>query len=109
MSYDSASLTTPDIKWLGVRPSDLDKYKVRPCRARIKRHFQVAMLALYSSLHSRRLSLLCVTLQIPEQCRLPMTANDIKMGQELMAEDFIKANPAWVKVRASSDFSSMLA
>ena len=25
----SASLTTPDIKWLGVRPSDLDKYKVR--------------------------------------------------------------------------------
>jgi DNA topoisomerase VI subunit A len=29
MSYDSASLTTPDIKWLGVRPSDLDKYQVR--------------------------------------------------------------------------------
>ena len=28
MSYDSASLTTPDIKWLGVRPSDLNKYKV---------------------------------------------------------------------------------
>jgi len=27
MSYDSASLTTSDIKWLGVRPSDLDKYK----------------------------------------------------------------------------------
>jgi meiotic recombination protein SPO11 len=62
MSYDSASLTTPDIKWLGVRPSDLDKYK------------------------------------IPEQCRLPMTPNDIKTGQELMAEDFIRANPAWLKV-----------
>lgn len=30
MSYDSASLTTPDIKWLGVRPSDLNKYKVGP-------------------------------------------------------------------------------
>ena len=29
MSYDSAGLTTPDIKWLGVRPSDLDKYSVR--------------------------------------------------------------------------------
>jgi meiotic recombination protein SPO11 len=28
ISYDSASLTTPDIKWLGVRPSDLDKYKI---------------------------------------------------------------------------------
>lgn len=26
MSYDSASLTTPDIKWLGLRPSDLNKY-----------------------------------------------------------------------------------
>lgn len=26
MSYDSASLTTPNIKWLGLRPSDLDKY-----------------------------------------------------------------------------------
>lgn len=61
MSYDSASLTTPDIKWLGVRPSDLDRYK------------------------------------IPAQCRLPMTPNDIKTGKELMEEDFIKANPAWLK------------
>ena len=25
MSYDAINLTTPDIKWLGVRPSDLDK------------------------------------------------------------------------------------
>jgi meiotic recombination protein SPO11 len=33
MSYDSASLTTPDIKWLGVRPSDLDRYKIpQQCR-----------------------------------------------------------------------------
>ena len=33
MSYDSASLTTPDIKWLGVRPSDLNKYKIpEQCR-----------------------------------------------------------------------------
>ncbi|EFJ11873.1 hypothetical protein SELMODRAFT_125304 [Selaginella moellendorffii] len=33
MSYDSASLTTPDIKWLGVRPSDLDKYRIpQQCR-----------------------------------------------------------------------------
>ncbi|KAL7558564.1 hypothetical protein ACA910_013090 [Epithemia clementina (nom. ined.)] len=28
MSYDSASLTTPDIFWLGLRPSDLDKYQL---------------------------------------------------------------------------------
>ena len=34
MSYDSASLTTPDIKWLGVRPSDLKKYKI-PARCRL--------------------------------------------------------------------------
>ena len=27
MSYDSASLTTPDIKWLGLRPSDLNKWE----------------------------------------------------------------------------------
>ncbi|GMY14672.1 DNA topoisomerase 6 subunit A [Fagus crenata] len=61
MSYDSANLTTPDIKWLGIRPSDLDKYK------------------------------------IPEQCRLPMTEQDIKTGKDLLEEDFVKKNPAWVE------------
>ncbi|RVW39677.1 DNA topoisomerase 6 subunit A [Vitis vinifera] len=57
MSYDSANLTTPDIKWLGIRPSDLDKYS------------------------------------IPEQCRLPMTEQDIKTGKDLLEEDFVKKNP----------------
>lgn len=61
MSYDSSNLTTPDIKWLGVRPSDLNRFN------------------------------------IPQQCRLPMTDDDIKMGKKLMEEDFIKANPEWVK------------
>jgi len=28
LSYESQFLVTPDIKWLGVRPSDLDKYQV---------------------------------------------------------------------------------
>lgn len=33
MSYDSANLTTPDIKWLGVRPSDLEKFSIpEQCR-----------------------------------------------------------------------------
>mmetsp|Transcript_23331 Transcript_23331/g.73006 ORF Transcript_23331/g.73006 Transcript_23331/m.73006 type:complete len:421 (+) Transcript_23331:222-1484(+) len=33
MSYDSYNLTTPDIKWLGVRPSDLDRFKIpEQCR-----------------------------------------------------------------------------
>ncbi|KAK9798157.1 hypothetical protein WJX73_001152 [Symbiochloris irregularis] len=61
MSYDSSNLTTPDVKWLGVRPSDLDRFN------------------------------------IPQQCRLPMTEEDIKTGKKLMEEDFIKANPEWVK------------
>jgi hypothetical protein len=61
MSYDSASLTTPDIKWLGLRPSDLDRY------------------------------------DLPDQCRLDMTENDIKTGKEMMKEDFIQKNPEWMK------------
>jgi len=61
MSYDSASLTTPNIMWLGLRPSDLDKY------------------------------------DLPEQCRLDMTENDIKTGKELLAEGFIQKNPKWMK------------
>lgn len=61
MSYDSASLTTPDIKWLGLRPSDLDKY------------------------------------DLPDQCRLDMTDNDIKTGKELLKEDFIVKNPRWTE------------
>jgi hypothetical protein len=61
MSYDSASLTTPDIMWLGLRPSDYDKYN------------------------------------LPEQCLLDMTENDIKTGHELMKEDFIMKNPKWMK------------
>jgi len=61
MSYDSASLTTPNIMWLGLRPSDLDKY------------------------------------DLPDQCRLDMTENDIKTGKELLAEDFIQKNPKWMK------------
>ncbi|CAA6661797.1 unnamed protein product [Spirodela intermedia] len=61
MSYDSSNLTTPDIKWLGIRPSDLDKYK------------------------------------IPEQCRLPMTDQDLKTGKDLLEEDFVKKSGGWVR------------
>lgn len=39
MSYDAINLTTPDIKWLGVRPSDLDKYNIPPqCRLEMTEH-----------------------------------------------------------------------
>ncbi|OMO83996.1 Spo11/DNA topoisomerase VI, subunit A [Corchorus olitorius] len=35
-AYD---LTTPDIKWLGIRPSDLDKYEIpEQCRLRMTEH-----------------------------------------------------------------------
>lgn len=61
MSYDSSNLTTPDIKWLGVRPSDLDRFN------------------------------------IPDQCRLPMTEEDIKTGRKLLEEDFVRANELWVQ------------
>eukprot|EP00879_Flechtneria_rotunda_P007109 GHRR01007461.1.p1 GENE.GHRR01007461.1~~GHRR01007461.1.p1 ORF type:complete len:414 (+),score=112.87 GHRR01007461.1:535-1776(+) len=60
MSYDSSNLTTPDIKWLGVRPSDLDRFN------------------------------------IPAQCRLSMTEEDIRTGKKLLEEDFIRSNPEWV-------------
>ncbi|GJV93719.1 F-box domain containing protein [Tanacetum coccineum] len=43
---DSGSII-PDLKWLGIRPSDMDKY------------------------------------EIPEECRLPMTKEDLKAGREL--------------------------
>jgi hypothetical protein len=36
MSYDSSNLTTPDIKWLGVRPSDLDRCGLKSRVARRK-------------------------------------------------------------------------
>ena len=39
MSYDSGHLTTQDIKWLGVRPSDLDKFNLpAQCRLPMTEH-----------------------------------------------------------------------
>ena len=61
MAYDSSNLTTPDIKWLGVRPSDLDR------------------------------------LQIPEQCRLPMTDKDISHCKSLLKESWLLSKPEWKK------------
>jgi meiotic recombination protein SPO11 len=79
MSYDSASLTTPDIKWLGVRPSDLNKYNIPPqCRTLISRFY---------------LHCLCSCSAI--FAGLPMTEHDIKTGKELLQEDFIQKNPLW--------------
>lgn len=39
MSYDSANLTTPDIKWLGIRPTDLNRYRIpEQCRLPMTEH-----------------------------------------------------------------------
>jgi len=39
MAYDAINLSTPDIKWLGVRPSDLDKYDIpTQCRLEMSEH-----------------------------------------------------------------------
>ena len=59
MSYDSSNLTTPDIKWLGVRPSDLDRFN------------------------------------IPEQCRLPMTDEDMKTGKRLVRTEIHMTKQCW--------------
>jgi len=67
MSCDSSNLTTPDIKWLGVRPSDLDRFN------------------------------------IPEQCRLPMTDEDIKTGKRLVRHCWQHA----FLLRHTRDFSTL--
>jgi meiotic recombination protein SPO11 len=51
-----SNLTTPDIKWLGVRPSDLDRFN------------------------------------IPEQCRLDMTDEDLKTGRKLVRAHLLHAD-----------------
>lgn len=86
MSYDSASLTTPDIKWLGLRPSDLNKWV--PSGPKLS--YSLLIITLTSSLYFFRYDL-------PDQCRLKMTDTDIKTGKELLQEAFIMKNPEWMK------------
>ncbi|GJU13571.1 retrotransposon protein, putative, ty1-copia subclass [Tanacetum coccineum] len=38
-----------------------------------------------------------VMYEIPEECRLPMTKEDLKAGQDLLKEDFMKNNATWVE------------
>lgn len=85
MSYDSASLATGDIKWLGVRPSDLNKYKVRV----------ISVLSEISTLT------ILFTGQIPKECRLEMSAEDIKMGKKLLEDECIKSNPVCAEQMAA--------
>lgn len=70
MSYDSSNLTTPDIKWLGVRPSDLDRFN------------------------------------IPQQCRLPMTDEDIKTGKRLVGPPFMTPDGLTCVIELLSDVLS---
>ena len=53
MSYDSSNLTTPDIKWLGVRPSDLDRFNI-PQQCRLPMSDEVRTGALHSEIGGER-------------------------------------------------------
>ena len=45
MAYDSLNLTTPNIHWLGVRPSDLEKYNIPDaCRLEVRSRRSCAIL-----------------------------------------------------------------
>lgn len=73
MSYDSSNLTTPDIKWLGVRPSDLDRFRIpQQCRLamtdediktgrRLVRQHQKALRSMPRANSACRAFLLCIT------------------------------------------------
>jgi meiotic recombination protein SPO11 len=92
MSYDSASLTTPDIKWLGVRPSDLDRYKI-PQQCRSAHCSRVIWMRSATALYS--FAYRCLPLCAP--FRLDMTEYDIKTGKDLLEEEFIQKNPDWMR------------
>jgi meiotic recombination protein SPO11 len=62
MSYDSNHLTTSDIKWIGVRQRPL-------CDLLTARQIRPSDLDKY---------------HLPDQCRLPLTDHDRKMGMELL-------------------------
>ena len=107
MSYDSSNLTTPDIKWLGVRPSDLDRFSI-PQQCRLPMTDEVKQTpSLFS--HPPRPPSPAISLPL-RLGRAPLyfaadsspsaPANphqDIKTGQKLLEEDFIKSNPEFVK------------
>jgi meiotic recombination protein SPO11 len=78
MSYDSSNLTTPDIKWLGVRPSDLDRFNI-PEQCRLPMTEKASRTVLLTA------------------CASEATTKDIETGRLLLQEDFVKANPAWVE------------
>jgi len=47
---------------------------------------------------------------LPDQCRLKMTDNNVKTGKELLQEAFIMKNPEWMKElqRMMSSYISFL-
>lgn len=97
MSYDSGNLTCPDIKWLGVRPSDLEKYNIpEQCRLDMV-SWGCALGGAASAVfklsgESRR-----ITFRAPHRLCLIQTEKDIKTGKEMLNEPFIQKNPVWVR------------
>ncbi len=63
MSYDASNLTTPDIKWLGVRPSDLDRFNI-PEQCRCARYDAVCVyVSVDVNVHARVCVCVCVCKQ----------------------------------------------
>lgn len=117
MSYDSASLTTPDIKWLGRHFHS----RVQWCSLARTRRFagslpfppQASGPLTWRSTTSqssadwtyvRHLVMLTAGLVVAQQvvsCSSQMTKHDIATGKQLLEEDFIKSNPEWCDARPS--------
>jgi meiotic recombination protein SPO11 len=101
MSYDSASLTTPDIKWYAMAQiavffsCDASTFPRCASGAHISAHLFVCLFSFPSRLGVRPSDL--DRYNIPEQCRLPMTEHDLETGRSLLKEEFIKQNPEWVR------------
>ncbi len=105
MSYDSSNLTTPDIKWLGVRPSDLDRFNIpQQCRLPMTDEDIRTGKRLVCHHHDDNISSWshhCAVqcMQSPFMLVLgnPSTAEKAHFLCSQLEEDFIQANPEWVK------------
>ena len=93
MSYDSASLTTPNIQVCPSPSGFVAHFSLYLDNQHLLCTFTLLNLAQWLGLRPSDLN----KYDLPEQCRLDMTENDIKTGIELMKEDFIQKNPKWMK------------
>ena len=80
-----------------MRPSDLDKYKVCSPLYFLLLGFFCFVVCVCVCLIADHVNADFQCLQIPDQCRLDLTKADEEVGHNLLKEEFIKKNPAWIK------------